>query len=368
MQVADLVSTLNRWFPLELAEDWDNVGLLIGDPETPVQSVMTCLTVTPDSAREAIQQGANVIVSHHPILFRPVKRLTADGRERYLYDLIRAGIAVYSPHTAFDSALSGINEQIAQRLELEEVRPLRPTPEETKFKVVVFVPESDLAEVQDAMFQAGAGVIGEYQECSFRLTGTGTFRGSEASNPTVGQKGRREEVAEHRLEVLVEGHCLDRVLAAMRLAHSYEEPAFDVYPLKTFTKNVGAGRMGRLSASTTLDELAKRAGRGLGCSFVQYVGNPQQACSLVSIGCGSAAEFLRDAKSAGCDAFITGEARFHDLLEAESRGVGLVLLGHYASERFAVETLAERIQKEWPVLNVWASKEEHDPIHRVTLT
>lgn len=246
--VAAAVAHLERMLPLRLAAEWDNVGLLLGERDGAVDRVMTCLTVTPTTAAEAVERRASMIVSHHPVLFRAVKRLTGDTTEgRMLLALARAGVAVYSPHTAFDNARGGINEQIATRLGLTALAPLRPGRGGARqVKLVVFVPDSDLARVSDALFAAGAGRIGEYRECSFRLAGTGTFHGSEAANPTVGQKGRREEISEWRLEVVCPESRLSAVVTALRQAHSYEEPAFDLYPLQAAPDSLGDGRVGEL--------------------------------------------------------------------------------------------------------------------------
>jgi dinuclear metal center YbgI/SA1388 family protein len=198
-----VIHFLEEFAPLSLAAEWDNVGLLLGDRAAATARIMTCLTVTPESAAEAVAERANLIVTHHPILFRPIQRLTtetADGR--MLLSLMHANVAVYCPHTAFDNTVGGINDQLANMLDLTDIRPLRQRDSEPQVKIVVFVPDSDLSRVSDALFAAGAGHIGQYSQCSFRLSGTGTFFGSDAANPTVGQKGRREEVAEWRLEAI----------------------------------------------------------------------------------------------------------------------------------------------------------------------
>jgi len=174
--IADVIRVLESWFPLPLAAEWDNVGLLLGDGGVQVERIMTCLTVTPEAAAEAIRSQVQLIVSHHPILFRPVKKLTtATSEGRMLLDLVRAGVAVYSPHTSFDNAVGGINDLLATRLGLSQVRSLRTQSVGDDIKLIVFVPDKDLAKVSDAMFEAGAGVIGQYSQCSFRLKGTGTF-------------------------------------------------------------------------------------------------------------------------------------------------------------------------------------------------
>jgi dinuclear metal center YbgI/SA1388 family protein len=361
--VADVMTHLESLAPAELAAEWDNVGLLLGDPTAPVQRVMTCLTLTPEVAEEAITENAELVVTHHPILFRGVKRLTTATPEgRMVLALARAGAAVFSPHTAFDNAAGGINDALARRLGLTDVSPLRSRPGPGQCKIVVFVPDSDLPRVSAALFTAGAGNIGQYSECSFRLAGTGTFFGSESTNPAVGQKGRREEVSEWRLEAICPEESVPALMTAVRRAHSYEEPAFDVYPLRPAVSSLGEGRVGRLAESMPLAKLAQTVKLGLNASHVQMVGERDKRIERVAIACGAAGEFLGDAVRAKADSFLTGEMRFHDYLAAQAQGIALLLPGHYATERCGLEELAERLQKHWPDLTVWASRRECDPV------
>jgi dinuclear metal center YbgI/SA1388 family protein len=363
--VAALVESLRPLAPPDAAADWDNVGLLLGDAAAEVRAVMTCLTVTPESAAEAVEAGTGLVVTHHPILFRPVQRLTAATPEgRTLLALARAGVAVYSPHTAFDNARGGINELLARRLGLADVAPLRRRDGPRQCKLVVFVPDADLGRVADALFAAGAGHIGQYSQCSFRLAGTGTFFGSDASNPTVGQKGRREEVSEWRLEAVCPEGAVDAVVAAMRRAHSYEEPAYDVYPLRPAPAG-GEGRVGRLPQPRPLGELAHTVKEKLNAHLVQTVGELDREVERVALACGAGGEFLADAVRARADVLLTGEARFHDLLAAQAQGLALLLPGHYATERGGVESLAEVLQQKWPGVQVWASRREHDPVRHI---
>lgn len=362
--VGIIAAHLEELFPLSLAAEWDNVGLLLGDAGGEVRRVMTCLTVTSESAAEAVQEGVQLIVSHHPILFRPVQRLTADTPEgRMLLGLARAGVAVYSPHTAFDNAAGGINEMLAARLGLRELAPLRPGTTAPQYKLVVFVPASDLERVADALFAAGAGNIGQYSQCSFRLEGTGTFFGSEASNPTIGQKGRREEVREWRLEVVCPRERVPAVIAALRRAHSYEEPAFDVYPLQALPGPLGEGRIGSLPQAMSLASLAEIVKKSLNASAVQMVGEAARSVERVAIVCGAGGDFVKDAVRARADVLLTGEARFHDCLAAQAANLALLLPGHHATERPGVEMLAERLRQRWPELHVWASTRERDPLN-----
>jgi dinuclear metal center YbgI/SA1388 family protein len=363
LTVAAAIKFLEQLAPSELAAGWDNVGLLLGDPVAEVQRIMTCLTVTPDSAAEAIQSRAELIVAHHPILFRSVKRLTSTTPEgRMLLSLIRAGVAVYSPHTAFDNTDGGINDILASRFELRDIAPLRRRDGPRQCKLVVFVPDTDLTRVSDALFAAGAGNIGQYSQCSFRVAGTGTFFGSEATHPAVGQKGRREEVSEWRLEAVCPESAVEQVVAAMRRAHSYEEPAYDIYPLGLGSSPYGEGRIGKLPRPVRLRELAQTAKTVLQIHQLQLIGALENSVEKVAIVCGAGGEFLGDVVCAGADVFLTGELRFHDYLAARANGVALLLPGHYATERLGMETLATRLQEQWPDLEVWASRHECDPV------
>lgn len=257
MRIVELLNELEVRIPPVLAESWDNVGLLLGDAEHPVRRVMTCLTLTSDVAEEAIRKQVDLVITHHPILFKAIQRLTTASSEgRMLLALAEARVAVYSPHTAFDSARSGINERMARQIGLNEITPLR--------------------------LQAN---------------------GSD-----------------------------------------------------------GAGRQGQLTSARSLNELVTAIGRQQSTGTVAYVGDRGRLVQRVAVACGAAAEFLPDAAAAGCDVLITGEARFHACLEARDRGVALVLLGHYASERPAIEWLARDLQSRWQEITVWPSFTERDPV------
>jgi dinuclear metal center YbgI/SA1388 family protein len=364
--VADVARWLDQFAPTRLAEGWDNVGLLWGDPGAAVTRVMTCLTVTNRTAMEAVHERAELIVSHHPVLFKAVRRVRADLPETgMLWSLARAGVAVASPHTAFDNTEGGINDGLARRLGLVEVGPLRAGPAPAPFKVIVFAPRTDREAVLAAAFAAGAGRIGAYEECSFTTSGHGTFFGTAGANPTIGQAGRRETVRERRVEVVCPAERLGPVLAAIRAAHSYEEPALDVVPLHPPTDGPGAGRVGRLEVATTLQAFASRAARMLAARGLQFVGAPERRVERVAIVCGAGDDSLHDAARARADVLLTGEARFHRAIEAEDLGLGLVVAGHHATERPGVEDLAGRIGAAFPALTAWASRREDDPLRPI---
>ncbi len=361
--LASVLSFLESFAPPALAADWDNVGLLLGSRSGECPRVMTCLDLTPAVAAEAASASASLVVPHHPILFKGAKRLTADTAEgEVVLRLAAAGVAVWSAHTAFDNCKGGINDHIAGLLGLQDIAPLRRRDAgPRRVKIVAFVPDADLAKVSDALFAAGAGRIGEYAECSYRINGTGTFRGSDASNPTVGQKGRREEVAEWRLEVVCPESRLYDAVRAMRAAHSYEEPAFDVYPLAA-VPGPGEGRVGTLPDAVPLADLARRTRTALSSGPVGVVGDKTRAVRRVALACGAAGEYLGDAARANADVFLTGEVRHHDCLAAQARGVALILPGHHATERPGVEILARRIGEAFPDVRAWASEAEHPPV------
>jgi dinuclear metal center YbgI/SA1388 family protein len=257
--IDNVCAYLDQLAPMRLAEDWDNVGLLVGNRNDDVQRIMTCLTITPASAAEAIEQGCQLIVSHHPLPFHPLKRLTTDNTASgILWNLIRAGVAIYSPHTGFDSAAAGINQTLCEKLALAGIEPLVPIPNDP-----------------DAL---------------------------------------------------------------------------------------GAGRMGTLSSDTTLSEFVAVVKKQFGLRELQIVGDLAARVATVASACGSGGSFLKSAIDRGCDTLVTGETNFHTSLEAQANGINLVLLGHYASERFAVEMLAEKLDREFEETEVWASQQESDPL------
>ena len=366
--VGDLLHWLDTFAPFRLAESWDNVGLLWGDPDAEVARVMTCLTVTPRTALEAIHENAELIVSHHPVLFKAVKRVVANQPgDGLLWNLARAGVSILSPHTAFDNTDGGINDVLARRLGLSEPLSLRSLARPGSFKVVVFTPETDVEAVLAAAFASGAGRIGAYRECSFAVPGIGTFFGTESSNPAVGRAGRREVVSEQRIELVCPSERLSATLRAVRSAHSYEEPAVDVYPLHVPPggPGAGAGRVGTLPEPTTLGAFARSVAECLSAAGLQVVGEDDRRVERVAVVCGAGDDFLGDAVRAGADVLLTGEARFHRALEAESLGIGLVVAGHHATERPGVEELAARITTAFPGLSVWPSRRESDPLRSI---
>ncbi|MFO1043833.1 MAG: Nif3-like dinuclear metal center hexameric protein [Planctomycetaceae bacterium] len=366
--IREICQFLNEVAPLAIAESWDNVGLLLGDNKSEVSVIVTCLTLTPDVVDEAVAAGAQMVVTHHPLLFKPVQKLTNSTSEgRSILKLLRSGIAVYSPHTAYDNAPTGINQQLAELFELSEIAPLRRSPPEAPFKIVTYVPRENVEQVRRGIWDAGAGVIGNYRDCSFNVDGIGTFFGEESTHPAVGQSGRLEQVAETRIEVVCRANRLDAALAALRKAHPYEEPAIDVFPIQqlpgmTGVETGGAGRFGRLPRPMSLEELNHLVSERLRQPKLQFVGKLDSRIEFLGVACGAAGEYLRDAHRAGCQAFLTGETRFHSCLEARDLEIAIILPGHYATERPAMEELARRLTQRFANVAAVASRVETDPV------
>ncbi len=362
--VADVAAALDRIAPPALAQSWDNVGLLAGDPNAGVQRLLLCIDLTPAVVDEARQTRADFVFAYHPALFKPISRLLATSKatDSILFNCIRAGIAVYSSHTALDAAEGGTNDCLAGLCGIEHTEPLEyvDSPGPRAFKLVTFVPAESLEKVADALFKAGAGRIGDYTHCSFRLEGEGTFLGGEATNPVIGQRGKRERVAETRLEVVVPKADLPAALQALRAAHPYEEPAFDIYPLQPPITR-GIGRHGALPRPIQLRRLAQSLRQATAANCVQLVGDPKRRVNRAIILAGAAGDLPIRALRGPDDVIITGEIRHHDALAIRRAGASAVALGHWASERPVLDPLRSRILAALPGMEVSISRADRDP-------
>jgi len=342
--VADIVGAVDRLAPFRLAEAWDNVGLLLGDPGREVGRLLVSLDVTEAVCDEAERVGAEALLAHHPLIFTALARLTTDTPTgRLALRLAGAGRAVISAHTNLDAADGGLCDILAGMVGLGDTKPLHTAPPAPRYKVVVFVPEAKSEAVEAAAFGAGAGRIGDYTECGFSAEGTGTFLPGEGAEPAIGEKGRRNRVAERRFETLVEGQSLGAVLAAVAKAHPYEEPAIDVYPLHTPPSSAGLGRVGRLSDYRTLAQLADNVKEALHARAIHVAGDPGTVVETVGVCTGSGGGLIDAVAAAGCQAFVTGELKYHEVQDLAARGIGVILGGHYPTERVALEAWVPRL-------------------------
>ena len=362
--IGDVEQVVNQIAPLHLAEDWDNVGLLAGDRGDSCRGALLCIDLSPAVLTEAEQLGANLLVCYHPPLFKPITRLRADrpGTESLLWRAARLGCAIHSPHTALDAAEGGTNDVMAGLCELTDVQPLGLAEGgAARCKVVVFAPPANVEEVAEAMFAAGAGWIGEYHHCSFRVRGEGTFWGTEATNPTLGQAGRLERVEEIRLEAVCAQENIAEVVAAIRGKHPYEEPAIDIMPLQVVPGKMGPGRIGRLDLPMTAGDLAEKLAKATNSDIAMLAGDPAAMAERVAVFVGSAG---RDAMAlrrfAQAEVLVTGELKHHDALAHVAAGKVVIALGHWASERPVLAPLAERITAKVAGLKVHVSAADRD--------
>ncbi len=363
--VADVCAALERLAPTQLAQDWDNVGLLAGDCAIPVRRVMLCIDLMPDVLAEALRRRAQLIVAYHPPIFKPIKRLVAPSPETshdIVFRSIAAGVALYSTHTALDAAEGGTNDVIAGLCGLRDSQPLEYTPGggNGECKLVTFVPTENVEQVAKAIFEAGAGWIGDYDQCSFRIPGTGTFRGGESTNPVIGQAGNYETVEEIRLEAVTPQRVLPAVVAALRKSHPYEEPPIDIYPLQAEPVR-GIGRYGDLPKPTKLATLAKRLKKETGAKGAQIVGDPEANISRAIVCVGAAGSLPFNADLSKGDVVVTGEIRHHDALAIRRHEASAIALGHWASERPVLPSFRDALLKLENRIEVVISEADCDP-------
>ncbi|MDX1931818.1 MAG: Nif3-like dinuclear metal center hexameric protein [Capsulimonadales bacterium] len=343
--VRAVLEALQRIAPAELALDRDPTGLLIGDPDAPVRSLVAALDVTPAAVETAKATGAGLIVAHHPLIYHPLKTLRADGPPPggIVLDCIRAGIAVACAHTCWDVVDGGVNDVLAGLLGIEKTRPLRTTWRESLVKVTVYVPVPYRNAVLNAMAAAGAGAIGAYDRCSFRTAGIGTFRPLPGANPFLGQIGRTEEVAEERLEMIAPESRFGSIVAAMTSAHPYEEVAYEVYPLRNAHREAGLGRIGTLTEPVSGAAFARRIREALNFDAVRQAGPLPETVRTVAVCGGAGAELMHEAIAGGADAFVTSDVRHHEFVDAAARGFWLIDAGHAATETPGARELGRRL-------------------------
>lgn len=343
MKIKELASYLEQLAPLPYQEDYDNSGLIIGDPEAELQGVLVTLDVTEDVIREAVSKGCNLVVAHHPLIFRGLKKL--NGRnyvERSVILAIKHDVAVYAIHTNLDNVVNGVNFKIAEKLGLRNVRILRKK-KDTLLKLTVFVPEENSGDLLAGLHKAGAGNIGNYSDCSYQVSGTGRFRPNEAANPFIGSKGALEEVRELRIEVILPAHLKNQVLNAMYASHPYEEVAYYLHELENDNQEAGSGAVGLLPEEMTPEAFLAHLKNSMNLQVIRFT-PVRKTIRKVAV-CGGVGSFLlADALRAGADAFVTADYKYHEFFDAEGR-ILIADIGHFESEVFTKDLLVEIISK-----------------------
>jgi len=362
--VADVLAAVDRLAPFRQAEEWDNVGLLLGDADRPARRVLVALDASDESCAEAERTRADCLVVHHPLIFHGVKCLTADTRTGRLALRLAAGRrALIAAHTNLDGAVGGLCDLLGRKVGLVDLEPLQHTPPQTRYKVVVFVPPENLEPVRAAMFAAGAGHIGNYTECAFVSEGEGTFLPGARARPAVGKRGWRNAAWEARLEVLVDESRLARTLAAAARAHPYEEPAIDVYPLRGVAPGAGVGRVGRLARPMRLAQFADVVKKVLRRKAVGLAGDPKMRVERIALCTGGGGSVVAAVRASRADAYLTGELAMHEVQELSAFGIAAILGGHYETERVPLEAWMPRLARALKGVDVRMCRSERAPVY-----
>lgn len=342
MKASEVIEFLEQLAPLSLQDSYDNSGLLVGDPSTEITGIMVSLDCTEDVLEDALRQGCNLIVSHHPIIFSGLKRFNGSNYvQRTVIKAIKNDLLLYAIHTNLDNVIDGVNGKIAEQLGLVNTRILQPKKGILK-KVVTYCPVSHAEIVRTAMCDAGAGKIGNYDQCSFNISGIGTFRGNEKTTPYVGEKGEIHAENEVRIETIVAEHSVKQVLKAMRDAHPYEEVAFDIHPLENAWNEVGSGMIGELREEMDALEFLRSLKISMKTDCVRYTLPHKKNVKRIAVCGGSGSFLLETALSAAADVLITADFKYHQFFDAEDRMI-IADIGHYETEQFTMQFLADKL-------------------------
>lgn len=360
--VKEVARSLERFAPLHLQESYDNSGLIVGNPDQEVTGVLLCLDSIEEVIEEAISLKCNMVVAHHPIVFKGLRSITGKNYvERTLLKAIKNDIAIYACHTNADNVKHGVNAKIAEKLGLKELRVLAPKTGMLK-KLVFFVPLEACEKVREAIFNAGGGSIGDYDMCSFNADGYGTFRAGANTNPYVGKKGELHKEPESRVEVIFEGYLQNKVISALIEAHPYEEVAYDIYNLDNLHAEVGSGMLGSLPQALDEEAFLKLVKSGLKAKVLRHTQLLGKKIEKVAICGGSGSFLLNSAISAGADAFISADFKYHEFFDADKKLL-IADVGHYESEQFTVELFSEHFKVNFPTFAVHFSQINTNPIN-----
>ena len=343
MLIKEIIGFLEEEAPLFLQEAYDNSGLQWGNPEQGVKKVLVCLDFTKHSLEAAVKENAELIISHHPPLFKPLRSInTVSGIGALISECIKKDICVYAMHTNYDTAKNGLNYYLAKTLGLEQISALKTHYREALYKLVVFVPEDSLSVVRNAMYEAGAGWIGNYSNCGFFVKGNGTFKPLEGTNPYIGQTGKLETVDEYRLETIVPEKLLDSVIQSMLKAHPYEEVAYDVYRLENGGREYSLGTVGKLIKGMKPAEFISHVKGKLKASNVRIIGSVDgKAINSVAVFCGSFDGDIKSLVQKNVDALVTGDLKYHDAQQLKQSGILTVDAGHYHTEKLFVKAISD---------------------------
>lgn len=362
MQLKEIIEHLENIAPLALQENYDNCGLLTGNPQMTIHAALITLDCTEAIIDEAIAIGANLIVAHHPIVFSGLKKLNGKNYvERVVIKAIQRNIAIYAIHTNLDNVKNGVNAEIAKRIGLQNCQILAPKNGLLK-KLVTFIPNTHFEAVTQAIFNAGAGHIGNYSETGFSITGTGTFKGNDFANPAIGTKGIKENVEEKRFETIFPAPIERKVIAALLQSHPYEEVAFDIYPLSNSLSIVGSGMIGNLAEPINETDFLKLLKDKLNVTCIRHTALLNKKVQKVAICGGSGSFLLQNAIASGADFFVTADFKYHEFFDAENKIV-IADVGHYESEQFTKDLLFSLLNEKFPTFALHLSRINTNPIN-----
>ena len=364
MKIYELARIIEELAPLALQESYDNAGLIIGSPDWQITAALITLDVTEEVIDEAIKTKSNLIIAHHPLIFKGLKKLTGKNPiERMVAMCIKNDIAIYAAHTNLDNIAHGVNAMICEKIGILNYRILTAKSSILK-KIVTFCPVQSVEKVREAMFNAGAGHIGHYDSCSFNLAGQGTFRALDGTDPFVGEIGKLHHEDETRIEIIYPFYLETPIISAMLEAHPYEEVAYDIYPLTNEMKNIGAGMIGELETPENAIDFLKRIKTIFGAGCVKHTKIVNQKVSKIAVCGGSGSFLIPDAIKAGADIFITGDIKYHEFFDADQKII-IADIGHYESEQFTRELLMSIIKKKNPTFAVRISGINTNPIQYI---
>lgn len=358
--VAHFTQLLEQLAPPSLQESYDNAGLITGNPEQGVTGILVSLDCTEEVINEAIEKQCNLVISHHPIVFKGLRRLNGNNYvERTIIKAIKHDIAIYAIHTNLDSVRFGVNNQIAERIGLKQVQMLAPSAGQL-CKLVTYVPQSHLQNVQQALFDAGCGHIGNYDHCSFLVNGTGTYRGNSQTTPFAGKPGEDHQEGEVRIETVFPKWLQKKVLTALKQSHPYEEVAYDIYQLEQNHSLVGAGMIGELPEPMPQADFLQLLYKQMNVKVIRYASGPASIHKVAV--CGGAGSFLLGAaKAAKADAFVTADVKYHEFFDSEHQTM-IADIGHYESEFFTKHLIRDVIVEKFPTFAVLLSETNTNPI------
>ena len=361
LKIQSITDCLEQWAPPSLALSYDNCGLLIGDPNQLVKKAIVSLDVTEGVVQEAIDQQANLIIAHHPVIFKGLRsiRPTTDS-QRAIILAIKHDIAIYAIHTNLDRVDDGVNKALADRLNLSNRSVLDEA--SNLYKLITFVPTKDLQVVRNALFSIGAGSIGEYEKASFVSSGVGSFQGSASSNPSIGKAGEFTEVEEEKLEVLLIDTLLSSALKTLQEHHPYEEVAYDIVPLQNKNQNHGSGMIGELREPLSADDFIQYLTNHLGLQLVRHSPLVKSKIKRVAICGGAGFDLLKNARQKGADAYVTADLKYHDFFEADS-SLLLCDIGHYESEHWVIQEIKDYLTRNFANFAVLSTTVNTNPVH-----